>query len=214
MTAIFYTAELSLPEEDFQPFVDWFVGRHCVDLYRSGFYTVACYKTTEGDQQVLDIYQADSWDAFTTEGYAARGKDPYAKTKLANGFGFANTVYGYVEGTSGDPKKIIDSDWLTVFRFNGEDEAVEKLVKEIEGHEIWKSYGSKPLSFRVTTRKGVKNHPTLVSTRENNCLVIEWDHEPAPLAPIHTVVAELLGLSEDQVARTTGHRLYPWINNI
>lgn len=211
MSAIFYTAELSLPDEDFKAFYDWYCGRHSADLFRSTFYTVTLYKTVEGDLKILDVYQADSFDAFSSEGYQKRGRDPYAKQKLANGSGFANTIYGYLEGPSTDPKKIIDADWLSVLRFNADEAAAEKLAKEIEGLDVWNSFGVRPKAIRVVVR--THNHPTLPSNRERYAIVLEWDACPPSLDPVQAAVAANLGIAADQVARTTGRRLYPWPDN-
>jgi hypothetical protein len=198
MDAIFYTSELEYQPGDIQPFVDWFSGRHSADLFRAGFYTTTCYRAVEGGLTIVDMYQAETWNVFTGEGYKVRDKDPYAKQKLAPRTNNVNTVYSYHPFTAGDdPLRKIDSDWVALIRFDADPDTIAQWLGTTEAARL---RGLGATSIRLVRR--TKDRPGTTSYRPNCAILTEWPTRP----PSTNILTDHLSRTEDFI----GYRLYPW----
>lgn len=211
---IFYTAEVEFPGAGVEAFIDWFSGRHAADLFKAGFSTCACYRALEGEYTILDVYQAASWDVFTTEEYAACSRDNYATGILAHARGHQNTVYEYLPlpvEIAGDPLAPIDADWFSSIRFDIDPEAEDRLVAALAGQEAPRLRGMGAETVRLVRR--TRDRPAATpSRRPRYALTVEWRDEPPPLETLlrglDRFLAQPLGARDGFV----GVRVFPWPN--
>ena len=54
-TPLLYAAELDLPEEDVEPFLQWYAYRHAPDVYQVGLQSCTCYRVLGGGMNLFDL---------------------------------------------------------------------------------------------------------------------------------------------------------------
>lgn len=209
---IFYTSEVDYSGGGLTDFIDWFAGRHAADLFKSGFYTCACYTALEGEYTIIDTYQAHTWDVFLSPGYKARDKDPYAKARVSPKKRGDNTVWAYSAlstDIAGNPLQPIDSDWISFLRFEA-DAASEKAVAEwLQAHEIPRLRAQGAGVVRLVHR--TKDRPIGDrSTRPRCAILTEWERKPPSLADLLKGLSGQLRRELTAADGFVGVRVYPW----
>ncbi len=209
MDPMFYTSELEYAPKDIAPFLQWYSGRHSADLFRAGFYTTTCYRAVTGGLTIVDMYQADTWDVFTGDGYKVRDKDPYAKERLAPRTGNVNTVYTYrsLQG-AGDPARKIDADWVALVRFESDDAPDDALIDWLQAQEVGRLMALGAASVRLVRR--TKDRPNTSSYRPAWAILTEWGGRPPQTADLTGPLADHLDHPLADGDAFVGFRLFPW----
>lgn len=209
---IFYTAEVEFPGAGVEEFIDWFSGRHAADLFKAGFATCACYRALEGEYTILDVYQAASWDIFTTEEYAACSRDSYAGAILTRARGHQNTVYEYLPlpvEAAGDPLAPIDADWFSSIRFDVDPEAEDRLAAALAEHEAPRLRSQGAEIIRLVRR--TRDRPAAAPSQRPRCaLTVEWRNEPPTLESLLRGLDRFLPQPLGARDGFVGVRVFPW----
>jgi hypothetical protein len=206
---IVYVAELNIPPAELPVFSAWYAGRHAPDLYQLGFRTCTSYRAVEGAMDVIDVYEAATWDIVASEGYRRmKARDAYAAPACAGRTDWTHTIYEYNARMAADRHPLLDSDWVTLSRFGATPEVEDALATWLleAGEAAYAALGAR--SVRLL-RRG-RDHPTLKSRRARCAVLAEWPEEPpAAGRDLSTVPVPLLdAMRTDDVF--TGFRLYPW----
>jgi hypothetical protein len=213
MTSLLYTAELDLAQPDIKPFLDWYAYRHAPDLVPLGFESSACYGATGGDMNLFDIYEIPNHDLFYGAGYRRMNeRDKYAASILEKRRNKAHTIYRQhlVDGLSPDANVRIDTDWITVSRFDSALDANGVAAVLSELGEAWRRDGVAAVRFGSRTT----DHPVYTTTRPHFMVLLEWQHRASAAKLIGDLTQKLTtngGISRQITFE--GHRIYPWPNN-
>jgi hypothetical protein len=210
MTALLYTAELDLADEDIRPFLDWYAYRHAPDLFPIGFMSCACYRTAGTDMNLFDIYEIPSHAVFSAPGYGRmNARDPYAGPLLEKRRNKAHTIYEQIELPAGAPgaEPGLDADWITVARFDAPGELGGLAATLTEGGPDWS--GAVGLS---RARLGIRteNHPVYTTFRPRCMLVLEWSRQAPAGEDLRERLARRMNMPEASLDVFSATRLYPW----
>jgi hypothetical protein len=210
MLPILYTAELNLAEADRSAFYDWFASRHVPDLQAAGFGPCACYHSTEGGMDILDLYELQSAEVFKQPRYLEMGaRDSYGAAILSRRTDKSNTVYtqrmlGGARAASGQP---IDADWVSLVRFDASPAsaaAFEAVLKKEEPRL------SRLGAFSIRFAERELDHPTYSTHRPRFLALADWAKQP-PVEASLTALLEGAGLADvTNIKPFTGYRVYPW----
>ncbi len=203
-----YTSELEIPDDQIDAFVQWYAFRHAPDIYQIGFEVCTSYRAVAGNMAILDLYEIQSVDIFDTPRYRTIAQtDPYSAELLARRTDKAHGIYSqvFVAPEPVDTRALLNADWVSVERFDCEDETA--LTAYLDGGEAERILlaGAKRVRLVARTKAG----PRHVSHRPRWILLVEWPQQPA----IDDVGARLQAHFGSQVSATshfTGYRLYPW----
>jgi len=214
MTSLLYTAELDLAEPDVKPFLDWYAYRHAPDLVPLGFESSACYGATGGDMNLFDIYEIPNHDIFSSPGYRRMNeRDTHAAAILEKRRNKAHTIYRQHQLDDLGPNAGVrlDSDWITVCRFDGAVEA-DAIAAALSGEaDEWRREGV--TAARVGSR--TTDHPVYTTTRPHFMVLLEWQSRPSAGAMLIASLTQKL-VAKGTISRQItfeGHRIYPWPND-
>jgi hypothetical protein len=207
-TPLLYTAELDLPEEDIEPFLQWYAYRHAPDVYRVGFQTCACYRALDGDMNLFDLYEMPSWDLFETPRYLGmRGQDPYMDALMRKRRNKAHTMYDQCLIAPDASGACFDADWISVFRFGVPEEADEVITELLTRHQpLLTANGMKRIRFATRGR----DHPRNPTFRPRCMVVVEWDNRPPEDCGIPDLLFDAAGDAIEDDTAFVGQRVYPW----
>ncbi|WP_426956539.1 hypothetical protein [Muricoccus radiodurans] len=205
---IVYVAELNIAPVDLPGFSDWYAGRHAPDLYQLGFRTCTSYRGVAGAMDVVDVYEAASWDIVDSDGYRRmKAKDLHAAPACKPRTDWTHTIYNYSPRVPA-ARHPLDADWITLVRFGAgeaEEDAVAAWLLE-EGEAAYAALGAR--SVRLV-RRG-KDHPTLKSRRARCALLAEWAQEPPEAGRDLSLLPPGIAGALRPDDPFTGFRLYPW----
>ncbi len=210
-TRILYTAELDLAEADIEEFSRWYAARHAADLYQAGFQVCTCYRAIEGDMNILDLYEAESWDIFKSPEYREMGaRDPYGAELMTKRRNKAHTVYAqrFVTPVVGGKGALLNADWVSLVRFDASEQTESDVADFLATREAARLRGLGASRVRLAHR--TTNHPTNPTTRPRCVLVVEWPERPSPQAAEAKHMQDRLPGALTEVDRFVGYRLYPW----
>jgi hypothetical protein len=199
---IFYVVEIELAAAALSEFARWYAAVHAPHLFHAGFSACTSYRAVAGTMPVVDIYQAPDWAMFERPAFAqyrqVAARDPFRPAAL-RGITSTRTVYHHHPATplpSGDAAAPLDADWITIWRFEGDEEGVAEWVTR----EGLAALGARQLRL---LRKGA-DAPTGRSIRPALALVAEWASRPPE------DIAARLPPGFDASQHFTGWRMYPW----
>ncbi|RKK05548.1 hypothetical protein EBE87_14795 [Pseudoroseomonas wenyumeiae] len=212
--SIFYVVEVSLPDKDLPEFAEWYATVHAPHLFQAGFNNCTSYLAVSGGMSVVDIYQADDWSMFEAPAFERyRGivfTEPYRPKVLAE-VENTRTVYVHHARTplpSRAPDAPLDADWITIWRFAGDEGSEARLAAWLE------ESGAAALgAAQVRLLHRGKDAPTGTSFRPPLALVLEWPDRPPEEQALLNALPDWLRADIDTAQGFTGCRLYPWANN-
>jgi hypothetical protein len=210
---IVYVAELNIGPAELPAFSAWYAGRHAPDLYQLGFRTCTSYRGVEGAMDVIDLYEAASWDIVDSDGYRRmKARDAYAKPACAGRTDWTHTIYDYNARVAADRHPLLDADWITLLRFGATPEQEDAIAGWLlaEGEAAYAALGAR--SVRLLHRG--RDHPTLKSRRARCALLAEWAEEPPAAARGDQLLPAGLARSLAPDDPFTGYRLYPWPDQV
>ncbi len=203
---ILYSAELDLAEADIPAFSAWYAGRHAADLYQSGFTVCTCYRAVRGGMDLIDFYEAPSWDVFESPAYRAIGpRDVYGPPLMKKRTDKAHTVYDYKATAPGSASGPFSADWITFARFAATPEDAQKLAAALSGPDGAALIAAGASRVRLAERG--RDHPRNPTHRPPFILIAEWNREPPGDDTGEFVAARIATSGLD---RFMGFRLYPW----
>jgi len=208
---ILYTAELDLAEADVESFNRWYAGRHAADLYQAGFQVCTCYRAIEGDMNILDLYEAESWDIFTRPEYRGMGaRDPYGAELMTRRRNKAHTVYAQrlVRPIASGKGALLNADWVSLVRFNVSEPTESEVADFVATQEATHLLGLGAKRVRLAHR--TTDHPTNPTFRPRCMLLVEWPERPSTQAAPARHLQERFQGALSQVDSFIGYRLYPW----
>jgi hypothetical protein len=213
MAPLLYTAELDLAEPHIRPFLDWYAYRHAPDLVPLGFQSSACYGVTGGDMNLFDIYEIPGHEIFSGPGYARMNlRDDYAAEILAKRRNKAHTIYEQhaLQLTGLILRDGLDSDWLTVARFDSP--ATPGEIGSILTRQLDDWNGAGVAAVRLGTR--TTDHPIYTTDRPHFILALEWLARPVDG---NALIVDLMRAIESKASASRqmifeGQRLFPWPN--
>jgi hypothetical protein len=206
---IVYVAELNIAPADLPVFSAWYAGRHAPDLYQIGFRTCTSYRAIEGGMDVIDIYEAASWNILASDGYRQmKTRDAYAAPACAGRTDWTHTVYEYNARLAADRHALLDADWVTLTRFDAAPELEDALAVWLmaAGEAAYAALGAR--SVRLLHRG--RDHPTLKSRRARCGILAEWGDEPPTVGRDLEVLPRAIAGELRRQEAFAGFRLYPW----
>ena len=208
-----YVAELDIPAAALPAFYDWYAGRHAPDLYQLGFRTCTSYRGVDGSMDVIDLYEAPSWDIVDSEGYRRmKARDAYAASACSGRTDWTHTIYEYNDAVAADRHPLLDADWITLARFGADQQTEGDLASWLlrEGEAAYAALGAR--SVRHLHRG--RDHPTLHSRRAQCALLAEWPSQPPAKGRGMTLLPPSVGGRLSPDADFTGYRQYPWPDDV
>ena len=203
---VLYSAELELAEEDIPAFSAWYAGRHAPDLYQAGFTLCTCYRAVRGSMNLIDFYEAPSWDIFESEAYRRIGpRDLYGPPLMKKRRDKAHTVYEYRATAPGSTTTPFSADWITFARFAATPDDAAKLAAALSGPDGAALIAAGATRVRLAERG--RDHPRNPTHRPAYILIAEWDREPPSDDTGQFVSARIATSGLDSFM---GYRLYPW----
>jgi hypothetical protein len=208
---ILYTAELDLAEADIEPFNRWYAGRHVPDLYQVGFQVCTCYRAIEGDMNLLDLYEAASWEIFNSPEYRGMGaRDPYGAELMTKRRNKAHTVYAQrlITPHASGKAALLNADWVSLVRFDAAGPTEQQVADFVTTTEAARLIGLGARRVRLAHR--TTDHPTYPTFRPRSMLLIEWPQRPATEAAPARHLQDRFPGALSHVDSFIGYRLYPW----
>jgi len=153
-------------------------------------------------------------DLFYGAGYRRMNeRDTYAAPILQRRRNKAHTIYRQHQLDDLGPNAGVrlDSDWITVSRFDGAVEA-DAIAAALSGEaDEWRREGV--TAARVGSR--TTDHPIYTTTRPHYMVLLEWQSRPSAGAMLIESLTQKL-VAKGTISRQItfeGHRIYPWPND-
>lgn len=217
-TPIFYIVELDFPEghaeESFPGFYSWYASVHSPHLYEGGFTVCTSYKRTEGAMQMVDIYQANSWDIFTSGPFAryleVAARDPWRPDYIGKTPN-TRTPYHHVAWRGQDMEEMarpLEADWVAVWRFDADANLIAEVAKWMaaSGETLFRDAGATDIRLLVKTRES----PTGSSIRPGGAICIGCPRKPDSGLGVSAKFPDLLKAAIGDTPGFVGWRTFPW----
>ncbi|MGR3425614.1 MAG: hypothetical protein ACU0GE_15140 [Pseudooceanicola nanhaiensis] len=215
---IFYIVELDFPEgkaeESFPGFYSWYASVHSPHLYEGGFTVCTSYKGTEGAMQMVDIYQADDWNIFTSKPFAryleVAARDPWRPGYIGRTPN-TRTPYHHVPWrgqSSEEMARPLESDWVAIWRFEADDAVMASVAEWMaeHGEDLFAGAGATDIRLLFKT----KESPTGTSIRPGGAICIGCPREPAGGLGLGAEFPASLRAAIDDAPGFVGWRTFPW----